>query len=341
MGDLIKEFTARAFARVGQQGDASPWGRTPPEGLARVKAHVEQTYGVDVAKLEELDAAVFDTKLVRGQRWITRVFSAARPLSAVEADAAVLRHLEAHEFPAERVAAAEPVSTFDDRGVLVTEFVEGPTIGNDPRTLERIGELLGRLHTLPLPNDAAARPAGSWHHISHAGGPRSADADVLRPLLQAAKDPNRTPVHLMKHIDALQAELDAIDDGGDLPQSVIHIDFGGPNVIETPDDDLVGIDWAGSGVGARIASLAALMATGGDRKRVEAFVRGYRTHVELDPVELDRLGSAIRSHSLVLDAWTIVFAPAHAQHVVDSLDAKREKCETIAALVRDAYSAPR
>jgi Ser/Thr protein kinase RdoA (MazF antagonist) len=258
----------------------------------------------------------------------------------VEADAAVLRHLEAQSFPAERLAAAEPVSTFDARGVLVTEFVDGPTIGHDPRTLERIGDLLGRLHSLPAPTGAAARAAGSWHHISHAGGPRSADADVLRPLLQAAKDPNRTPVHLMKHIDALQAELDAIDDGAELPQALIHIDLGGPNVIETPDGELVGIDWAGSGVGARIASLAALMATGGDRERVEAFVRGYRSHVQLEGPELDRLGTAIRSHSLVLDAWTIVFAPAYAQHVVDSLDAKRSQCDTIAALVRDAYSAP-
>ena len=332
MGDLIKQFTARAFTRLGQTDDvASPWNKTPAEGVAMVTDHLASTYGVTAPSIEELDAGVF-----RAGGVIARVFSAARPIDAVEGDAAVLRHLEAHGFPAERVIG--DVSTLDGRGVLVTGFVDGTHAGDDPTSIERTGELLGRLHTLPLPDDERARrPAGSWHHISHAGGPRSADAVALRPLLDEARSPDRAPVHLSKHFDSLLAELDAIDDGADLPQSVIHIDLGGPNVIETSEGDLVGIDWAGAGVGARIVSLAALAATDGDPKRVAAFVTGYRRHVELEPEELDRLAGAIRAHSLVLDAWMMVFAPAYANHVVDGLAAKRAQCDAIAARVREEY----
>ena len=335
MGELIKEFTARAFARLAQEPDASsPWTKTPLEGLEMVKDHLASTYGVTASSIEELDAGVF-----KAGGFITRVFSAARPVDAVEGDAAVLRHLEEQGFPSERVVGN--VSTLDGRGVLVTGFIEGAHAGNDLASIERTGELLGRLHALPLPGDERARrPAGSWHHVSHAGGPRSADAVALRPLLEEARSPDRSPVHLSKHFDSLVAELDAIDDGADLPQALIHIDLGGPNVIETPDGDLVAIDWAGAGIGARITSLAALAATDGDPKLVEAFVTGYRKHVQLEPEELDRLAGAIRAHSLVLDAWMMVFAPAYANHVVDGLAAKRAQSETIAGLVREAYSAP-
>lgn len=326
MGDLIAAFTAGAFARLGQADDAaSPWTKTPPAGVAMVREHLASTYGVTASSIEELDAGVF-----KAAGLITRVFAAARPVEAVEADAAVLAHLEAHGFPAERVVG--DVSTLEGRGVLVTGFVEGTHVGNDPASLERTGELLGRLHTLPLPaDDRARRPAGSWHHVSHAGGPRSADAAALRPLLDEVATPGR---------EAVLAELDAIDDGADLPQSLIHIDLGGPNVIETPDGTIVSIDWAGAGVGARITSLAALGATAGDPKKVEAFVAGYRRHVELEPDELDRLAAAIRAHSLVLDAWMIVFAPTFADHVVSGLDAKRAECDAIAARVRESYLRP-
>lgn len=323
MGDLIAGFTARAFGRLGQaDDDASPWNKTPAEGLAMVKDHLASTYGVTASSIEELDAGVF-----KAAGLIARVFAAARPVEAVEADAAVLRHLETQGFPAERVVG--DVSTLDGRGVLVTGFVEGTHVGDDPASLERTGELLGRLHTLPLPDDErACRPAGSWHHISHAGGPRSADAVALRPLLDEVTTPGR---------EALLDELDAIDDGADLPQSLIHIDLGGPNVIATPDGTIVGIDWAGAGVGARITSLAALAATDGDPRKIAAFVAGYRRHVELEPEELDRLAAAIRAHSLVLDAWMMVFAPNFADHVVSGLGGKRAQCEAIAARVREEY----
>ena len=337
MGELIKEFTARSFARLGQSGDdASPWTKTSPTGLAMVKDHLAATYGIGVNRVEELDAGVFKVAHDSGT-WIARVFSAARPVEAAEGDAAVLRHLEAQAYPAERLTG--DVTTLDGRAVLVTDFVDGIHVGNDPASLERVGELLGRLHTLPIPDDARARrAAGSWHHISHAGGPRSADGVALRPLMEEAMSPDRSPVHLKKHFESLLDELDAIDDGTDLPQSVIHIDLGGPNVLETPDGDLVGIDWAGAGVGARITSLAALGATDGAPPLVDAFVTGYRRHVELQPQELDRLAGAIRAHSLVLDAWMMVFAPAYADHVVSGLEAKRSQSEAIAARVREAYS---
>ena len=36
----------------------------------------------------------------------------------------------------------------------------------DAGGIRGLGELLGRLHTLPLPPAPASRPGGAWHHIA-------------------------------------------------------------------------------------------------------------------------------------------------------------------------------
>ena len=64
-------------------------------------------------------------RMPRGSRPCSsaRVFPPRRPRSGVEGDAAILRFLEEHDFPAERLAVDDAVSDFEGRSVLVTEFV--------------------------------------------------------------------------------------------------------------------------------------------------------------------------------------------------------------------------
>ena len=70
---------------------------------------------------------------------------------AVRGDAEILRFLERHDFPAERLAHPEPVSSHDSVSVIVTKLLPGENCRSDSSraTVNGIGRLLGRLHTLP------------------------------------------------------------------------------------------------------------------------------------------------------------------------------------------------
>jgi hypothetical protein len=99
-----------------------------------------------------------------GDPWIARAFSPARPRAGVEGDAAILRFLERHDYPAERLATDDAVSVFDDSTVLVTRLVPGGPlpVASGHKGIEKfaiVGDLLGRLHTLPV-DESVSRPVG-------------------------------------------------------------------------------------------------------------------------------------------------------------------------------------
>ena len=82
---------------------------SPRSGRDTLPAQLEARYGIQVARLTELDLGVYRVGRRDGPDWVARVFAADRPLAAAEGDAALLRRLEQQEFPAERCAAPEPV----------------------------------------------------------------------------------------------------------------------------------------------------------------------------------------------------------------------------------------
>src|ERR1700721_2770168 len=95
------------------------------EGLL---AHLRDRYGIDpvsATKLSVHKTYVFRIDRKDGDPWVARAFPPARPRTGVEGDAAVLRFLEKHDFPAERLAVDDAVSDFDGSAVLVTRFIEG------------------------------------------------------------------------------------------------------------------------------------------------------------------------------------------------------------------------
>lgn len=136
-----------------------------------LRSHLAERYGFRAHTLYTLDEDVALLRRDEGPSWVARVFGPTRSRAAVEGDAAVLEWLAAQQYPAERCAAPEPVSVLGDSSVLVTEAV--PSV---PRARRReaikdaggvrgLGELLGRLHTLPPAEGLAARPGGAWHHM--------------------------------------------------------------------------------------------------------------------------------------------------------------------------------
>src|SRR3954469_24322593 len=123
----------------------------------RLVAHVRERYGIDATTATRVSVHkgyVFRIDRDDGEPWVARAFPKARPRAGVDGDAAILRFLEQQGYPAERLAIDDAVSDFDGSAVLVTRFVEGPTLPDGTEHFADqfaiMGDLLGRLHALPL-----------------------------------------------------------------------------------------------------------------------------------------------------------------------------------------------
>lgn len=107
---------------------------------------------------EQPDAAVYRAD----EALIVRVSAiATRPLERVRGDADVLRFVEEHGIPAERlVLTADGATTaeFEGLGVLVTHYVRGVAATREISTLRTLGETLGKIRALP---PTITRRAGS------------------------------------------------------------------------------------------------------------------------------------------------------------------------------------
>ena len=274
---------------------------------ARLRAHLEAAYDIEVTGVASLDAEVYRVDRRDDVPWVARAFNPARPRERAEGDAAVLAFLEGAGFPAERCAHPHPVTEAGGQPVLVTTFVPGPVVEPDDDTRWALGELLGRLHTLPAPAaGAVARPAGSLHHHpGYEGGP---DRDLASAAVYLANAEARVPPAGRAPFEALRAQVVAADPCADLPAALIHPDPVLKNVIAT-DTGLTLIDWTGAGVGPRIASLVVLLwsvAVGPGGVTVDAIdpvVGAYRGHLRPEPDELARLDAALRIRLLWLACW--------------------------------------
>ncbi len=309
--------------------------------VADLGPHLEEAYGIKVTGMTPLEPWAPDgvqrVDLAGGESWVARTHGPGRPVAEVRGDAETLRILADHDFPAERLAHAEPVSTFDSVSVIVTRLLPGENCRHDSSavTIEGVGRLLGRLHTLPAAAGAVSRPAGGWHHLSQAGGGRDEDVRVLLPRLARAAE--RLPAAEQAACQQLVVELESIDLGTDLPHTLTTGDFGGPNIIK-PGTELAAVDWTGSGRGPRVQSLSSLGWGGPQPSLIDAFVAGYREHVQLEPEELDRLEPALVVHGLVLNAWDVAFRGAMPSGVLQWLAAERKSAQLVVERTRKAFS---
>ncbi|HVF33021.1 MAG TPA: phosphotransferase [Acidimicrobiales bacterium] len=335
-GVAINDYLERTFGRfVGDRATGepplTPWTPMPQPGLDQLQSHLSDYYEIEVRSLAPLDCGVVRVDRRDKVRWIARVFPPARSAAATEADIGVLRWLAAHDMPAERLAHDEPLTWVDGHAVVVTEFAPGKPISQTRATSEWMGETLGRLHALPL-HGAPEREGGGWHHLSLNGGGRTQDIALLHDLLTdvAARAPKSAEA-----IAELRSALDSLDLGTDLPEAMVHVDFGGPNVLRDKDRYTV-IDWTGAGRAPRIAALASVVAPQGDTA-LDVIVGAYRSHITPTAEELERIEAMMLTHQLVLAAWGALFDATRAADTVARLDDARGSAAKKAARLRRAF----
>ncbi|TCC23056.1 phosphotransferase enzyme family protein [Kribbella speibonae] len=274
----------------------------------RLLAHLRNRYGIDATaatKLSVHKTYVFRIDRNDGVPWIARAFPPARPRADVEGDAAVLRFLQHHDFPAERLAVDDAVSDFDGSAVLVTEFVDNTPLP-DGEGFAIMADLLGRLHALPF-DESVSRPGGaSGEDPRRMGTPRQ---DLLAGLAFLDAVDTKVAAADRERFERLLDQVRTADDGDGLPEGLLH-----GNLLHAPDHAVMGkngpvaINWKASGRGPRLADLAFLLwGTGNwapsrstNQERVDAVVTAYRKHVELTDEELDRLEGVMYIRPLYL-----------------------------------------
>lgn len=297
--------------------------------------HLQERYGIEVTATVELDAGVFRIDRRDGRAWVARVFPAGRTRADVEAEAELLAALQQGDFPAERLAHDEPVSSWGGQTVLVTEFVTpaAPLKPGHPAAL--LGGMLGALHSRP---GSRFRSGGAWHHLSFTGGPREEIAAATALLDDAA---GQVPVRQLAMFDRLRAAVEHADDCADLPHALVHPDFVPANAIPTPDDRLVIVDWTGAGRGPRLWSLGFLLWAAGVRhpRLIDLVTSRYDRWISLEPEELSRLEGAIAGRPLMLDCWSLCHGRLSLADVVERMDANSELARGIAARARQTLTA--
>ena len=279
--------------------------------------HLREIYGIDVSAITQLSphgAGVFKIERADGPAWVARLFhDGGRPVESVLGDIEIMRHLEAHDFPGERVAHENPMSRLADHDVLVTVHAPGRH-HEDTQALEGLAELLGRLHRLPRGEGRVLRDGGAFgHDTANEGKPRM-DARAAIGFLDSVAHriaPEGRPV-----LDRLRAELEGVDAGDGLPEALTTLNVTGRDVVVGNDGAFTFVDWKPAGQGPRIVSLAWLLYGAAQRGHpmgphpdqidldlVRRTVQGYARQITPTPEELDRLAKIIRLHQLYMAAW--------------------------------------
>lgn len=295
-----------AAALAGLQGLGARMDHDPAPH--RLLAHLRDCYGIDpsgAVKLSVHNGYVFRIDRNDGEPWVARAFPPSRPPAGAAGDAAILAFLERHGYPAERLAAGDPVSDFEGSTVLVTRFADGSPLPDGAAKFAMMGDLLGRLHALPA-DDAASRPGGaSGEDPAREGTPRQ---DLLAALSFLDAVDTKVAAADRERFEQLREQVRSADDGDGLPEALLH-----GNLLHAPDHAVatehgpLAINWKASGRGPRLADFAYLIwGTGAwrprrcDPERVEAAVSAYRRHVELTGEELDRLEGLLSMRALYL-----------------------------------------
>lgn len=272
----------------------------------RLLSHLHERYGLDptaATKASQHNDHVFKVDHSGGDPWIARVYPPARPRAGADGDGAILRFLERHNFPAERLAVDDAVSDLDGASVLVTGFVDGRELPDGREKIAMMGDLLGRLHSLPI-EDSVSRPGGAAGDDPRREGSPSQDLMAALSFLDAVD--TKVVGASRELLERLREQVRSADAGEGLPQTLVH-----GNLLHNPDHALltdegpVAINWKAAGCGPRLADLAYLVwgAEWGDGDGVTAAVDAYCQHFELVDDELDRLESMMYLRPLYLTCF--------------------------------------
>lgn len=272
--------------------------------LSQLSTHLLVKYSITVNDITKLDQNIVRIDSENGT-FVARIFSSSLSLASIIQDAELLRFLEQQEFPSERFAHPEPVSTMNSgHHVLLTIFIDGRRPQKGVRLFSRLGSLLGQLHVLEYPaNGVAAKKGGSWHHLCHSGDIK----DEIQAALTLMDE--KSPSSIDEEIDLydnLRHKVAEADDFSDLPHCLVHPDFVPSNsIVSAADASIQIVDWSGAGIGPRIVSLGFLLWAAGMRSsaQVNEVISAYKIHVSLEEDELSRLDHAIMSKPVILRVW--------------------------------------
>jgi Ser/Thr protein kinase RdoA (MazF antagonist) len=288
-------------------------------GADTLPAHLENSYGIAVTKVSQLDVGVFRVDQVgEGPSLVARLFSAARPYAAAEADLAVLRYLAETGFPAERPFGNGTITSHEGQALLVTEFIrEANKAKRPPYPIVRLGAMIGRLHGLAVP-PGAERPAGALHHFAE-----GTMADELRAVASWLDSIEaRVPSGGGDAFDTIRMAVAAADGGDGLPESFVHPDPVPKNVIFTADGPVL-VDWTSAGRGPRLASMTLVLRSGW---AAVPFMRGYTKRISLTAAERDRLAGLLFSRQLIDAVFRVCRDPKTIPTTAKKLGKIRREC---------------
>ncbi|KAN0102802.1 kinase-like protein [Hyaloscypha variabilis] len=310
----------------------------PADSKEVVSQHLSIRYNTAVSQISELDQNVYRVDRINDSSWVARAFSPSLPLSVLSEHVEILRFLEQQNFPAERLVDPEPISTTSTGcHILITHFVEGRRPRKGEHLFPRLGHLLGKLHTLPIPLlSAMTRKGGAWHHISHSGGPNE-EVEAALTLLSNTK--SRVSDTQLSLYEELRSSLLKVGDLSDLPQRFTHPDIVPSNaIISSIDDSLAIVDWMGSGTGPRVASLGYLLWAAGSRSMaaVNGVIAWYSKLISLEEAEVEKLESAILFRPLVLRCWEFCTERRSLEDAVEGLKPMQKLVGEIAGVARQA-----
>ncbi len=311
----------------------------------QLATHLEAHATSKVLSVARLDLNVFRVNLEDNVTVVARVFPSREAYVAVSALSSTLQHLAAHDYPAERLAteAVAPVTELDENlgggCVLVTSFVSGTRPERNRVTFHKLGELLGRLHAIPVPDGAAK--GGAWHHLSPGGGIHDECEAAMRMLNMAPHGDPRSVARLRDELRHVQRAFAAEE--RNLPAALVHPDFVPANVIVRDGgggngDEWAVVDWAGAGVGPRILSLGFLLGVGAVRGKlilVQAVMKGYAVHARLEAAELRVLREAAYARFLTMGCWEVGVGRKKPVDVVDRLGALQEMSDLVSGKVKE------
>jgi Ser/Thr protein kinase RdoA (MazF antagonist) len=292
-------------------------------GADTLPAHLQRTYGITASKVHQLDIGVFRVdRSGHGPPLVARLFSAARPYAAAEADLAVLQYLAEKGFPAERPFGDHPLSAHDGQAVLVTEFItEVPMAKRPPDPIAMMGAMIGRLHGLAVP-PGADRAAGALHHFAE-----GTMADELRAVagwldgIEAGALADGGAA-----LQTLRAAVVSADGGDGLPEAFVHPDPVPKNAIFTAGGPVL-VDWTSAGRGPRLASMTLVLRSGW---AAPPFMRGYVGVVTLTQDERERLAGLLFSRALINTVFRVCRDPKTASVAAKKLGAVQRESERTA-----------
>jgi Ser/Thr protein kinase RdoA (MazF antagonist) len=315
--------------------------------IEQLNSHLEAHCSVKAVNISKLDLNVYRVEISKSESYVARVFPSEDSFSSISALSRLLIHLEANNYPAERIisgpsnAVTKIAESLGTGCVMLTVFIPGGHPERNRVTFYKLGVLLGQLHSLPVPE--AMPIGGSWHHLSLSGGIQEECDAALQMLAntdqsQIAQDSQKLCDEL-RHLKRAFAEKEGI-----LPKSMIHPDLVPVNVIarEGSDKDWAVVDWVGAGVGHRILSLGFLLAVGAIRGKlilVHAIMKGYGSKIQLEESELEILPNAAYARFLTIKCWEVGVGRKTPSDAIKELPSLLEMAENVSRTVKNIVNA--